>query len=193
MKFKGLIAITVLCSFLTGCCSIVGQSVFPVTVNSNPAGANITITDEHGTVMFAGTTPTTMTLTAGESYMHAKAYTIKYSKPGYNDQVSIVRADIDGWFFGNILFGGIIGMLIIDPITGKMWKLPNQTFGNLSPIGAVPDVTAPASVPAAPATQGNGGSVSGNKTSMNKSSRVLQVASIDQVPQEDRKYLIALN
>jgi hypothetical protein len=73
-----------------------------------------------------------------------------------------------------------------------MWKLPNQTFGNLSPIGATPDVAAPATIhPGAP--QGNGGSVSGNKTSMNKSSHVLQVASIDQVPQEYRKDLIALN
>jgi hypothetical protein len=119
--------------------------------------------------MFNGTTPTTVTLTAGESYMHAKTYTIKYSKPGYADQVSIVKADIDGWFFGNILFGGLIGMLIIDPITGKMWKLPPQTFGNLSPANGA------------------------EKTSMNNKNRVLQIASIDQVPQDMRKHLISLN
>jgi hypothetical protein len=53
-----------------------------------------------------------------------------------------------------------------------MWKLPNQTFGNLLAVGAAPEVAAP--VPAtAPATQGNGGSVSGNKTSLKKSSRAL--------------------
>jgi len=168
MKFKGIIAILVLTSFLTGCASIVGQSVFPLTVNSNPSGANITITDEYGKVMFNGTTPTTISLTAGESYMHAKAYTIKYSKPGFADQISVVKADIDGWFFGNILFGGLIGMLIIDPITGKMWKLPPQTFGNLSP-------------------------TSDEKTSMNNKNRELQIASLDQVPERLRKDLISLN
>jgi len=168
MRFKGIIVVIVLCSFLTGCASIVGQSVFPVTVNSNPSGANITVTDEYGKLMFNGITPTTITLAAGESYMHAKAYTIKYSKPGYTDQVSVVKADIDGWFFGNILFGGLIGMLIVDPITGKMWKLPNQTFGNLS-------------------------STTPEKASLNNKNRTLQIASLDQVPQEMRKNLISLN
>jgi len=193
MKLKGLIAITVLCSFLTGCCSIVGQSIFPVTINSNPAAANITITDEHGIQMYNGTTPTTLTLRAGESYFHAKEYTIKFSKPGYGDQITILKADLDGWYFGNILFGGLIGALILDPITGKMWKLSPLAIGNLSSIGTEPAVVVPVNAPVAPAAQGNGGNVSGNKTSMNKSSRVLRIAFIDQVPQEDRKDLIALN
>ena len=165
MKFKGIVSVILLTSFLSGCCSIVGQSVFPLTVNSTPSGANITITDEYGKLMYNGTTPTTITLAAGESYMHAKVYTIKYSKSGYTDQVSIVKADIDGWFFGNILFGGLIGMLIVDPITGKMWKLPPQTFGNLSPA----------------------------TTALNNNKRELQIAFIDQVPQEMRKKLISLN
>ena len=27
---------------------------------------------------------------------------------------------------GNILFGGLIGILIVDPITGAMWTLPDE-------------------------------------------------------------------
>jgi len=77
----------------------------------------------------------------------------------------VVRADIDGWYFANILFGGLIGMLIVDPITGKMWKLPPQAIANLSPTTAA----------------------------LNNKTRTLQIASIDQVPQEMRKDLIALN
>ena len=163
MKFQKITSIFVLCGFLSGCCSIVGQSVFPVTVDSNPTGSNITVTDEHGMVMFNGTTPTTITLSAGESYFHAKSYQIKFSKPGYADQVTVLRADIDGWYFGNILFGGLIGMLIVDPITGKMWKLPKEAYGNLS----------------------QGGVAMGKKA--------LQIASIDQVPASMRKDLISLN
>lgn len=31
---------------------------------------------------------------------------------------------MDGWYIGNIFFGGLMGLLVIDPITGAMWKLP---------------------------------------------------------------------
>ena len=34
--------------FLTGCATIVGKDVFPLTINSNPDGANIVIVDESG-------------------------------------------------------------------------------------------------------------------------------------------------
>jgi hypothetical protein len=34
-----------------------------------------------------------------------------------------VRAELSGWYFGNLVFGGIIGMLIVDPLTGSMWNL----------------------------------------------------------------------
>ena len=199
MKFKGIIALMVICSFLTGCCSIVGQSVFPVTVNSNPSGAIITITDEHGIQMYNGTTPTTLTLRAGESYFHAKEYTIKFSKPGYGDQVTVLKAGLDGWYFGNILWGVWcpIGFLILDPITGKMWKLSPQAIGNLSPIGTTPDVVLPASaapaVSAAPSAQGNGGNIVGNKTSLNKRSHVLQIICLNQVPKELRDKMVRVN
>lgn len=169
MKIQQMIAMVLVPVFLAGCASIVGQSVFPVTINSNPSGAKVTVTDERGLVVFAGTTPSTMVISAGESYFHAKSYQIKYSLAGYGDQVGIVKADIDGWYFGNILFGGLIGFLIVDPITGKMWKISDkQTFGNLSPVGE------------------------GGKTSLNKE-KVLRIASLDQVPQEMRKYLVRLN
>ena len=42
-------------------------------------------------LMLNGVTPATMTLIAGESYFHAKSYPIKFSKPGYGDQVIVVK------------------------------------------------------------------------------------------------------
>ena len=33
--------------------------------------------------------------------------------------------------FGNLLFGGVIGMLIVDPATGAMWKLEDVYSVNL--------------------------------------------------------------
>jgi hypothetical protein len=40
---------------------------------------------------------------------------------------------MDGWYIGNILFGGVIGFLIVDPATGAMWKLGDPVYGNLAP------------------------------------------------------------
>jgi len=30
---------------------------------------------------------------------------------------------LNGWYIGNLLFGGLIGLLIVDPLTGAMWTL----------------------------------------------------------------------
>ncbi len=117
----------------SGCASIVGQKNFPLTINSNPSGANYLVKDERGREMFSGTTPSTVSLPAGESYFHRKQYNIIFKKAGYSDRQTVVNAEISGWYFGNFIFGGLIGLIIVDPLTGKMWKLPKAaTMGNLN-------------------------------------------------------------
>ena len=39
----------------------------------------------------------------------------------------MLRATIDGWYWGNLFLGGILGMLAVDPATGAMWALPART------------------------------------------------------------------
>lgn len=165
MKSKGMVAVALVLSLsLTGCASIVGQSMFPLTINSNPNGSNILVKDEYGKEVFSGTTPSTVTLPAGESYFHAKSYSITFSKPGYAEQYAVVKSEISGWYFGNIIFGGLIGMLIVDPITGKMWKLPKEVTSNLTA-----------------------------KTALNNAKPTLQIVTLDQVPEDMRKNLVQIN
>jgi hypothetical protein len=45
---------------------------------------------------------------------------------GYNSRTVSVTFSIDDWYFGNILFGSLIGMLIVEPATGAMWKLDTE-------------------------------------------------------------------
>jgi hypothetical protein len=53
---------------------------------------------------------------------------------GYNPYETHVVSTIDGWYFGNILLGGLVGMLIVDPITGDMYTLsPMDVNCNLAP------------------------------------------------------------
>ncbi|MBK9107742.1 MAG: hypothetical protein IPM92_05015 [Saprospiraceae bacterium] len=51
-----------------------------------------------------------------------------------------VDCKIIGWYWGNILFGGLLGILIIDPITGAMYKLKtNSVNEDLSKITLTDD------------------------------------------------------
>jgi hypothetical protein len=165
---KGILIMVLVCFVFSGCASIVGKDVFPVSFQSNPDGANITVKDEHGMVLFSGKTPTMFTLSAGKSYFHAKSYIVSFSKSGYADQTVTLKSTISGWYFGNILFGGLIGMLIVDPITGKMWKLPDTpVFGNLAE--------------------------KSEQISQNSQNPVLQIVEINQISKEMRNNLIELN
>ena len=43
-------------------------------------------------------------------------------------------ASVSGWYFGNLVFGGLIGMLIVDPLTGAMYNLePKKIEQPLTP------------------------------------------------------------
>jgi len=34
-----------------------------------------------------------------------------------------VQGEVNGWYFGNVIFGGLIGLLAVDPATGAMYTL----------------------------------------------------------------------
>lgn len=58
-------------------------------------------------------------------------YQVKFSLNGYEESVVSITSRLDGWYFGNILLGGLLGMLIIDPLSGAMWKL-DQKYLNVN-------------------------------------------------------------
>lgn len=122
----------VICFFFSACASIVSKSEYPVTITSNPEQAKITIYNEDSMKMYTGRTPTTISLKAGESYFDGLDYTVNFQKEGYESQTIVISSKLDGWYFGNILFGGLIGLLIVDPLTGAMWKLDSTYIANLS-------------------------------------------------------------
>lgn len=122
-----LVVLFVLCVvFLAGCATIVSKSDYPVSISSQPQGAEITITNRAGAKVYSGKTPTTLNLTAGAGYFKGENYTVTFKKDGYNPHTAQISRGVDGWYLaGNIIFGGLIGWLIVDPITGAMWTLEN--------------------------------------------------------------------
>lgn len=117
---------------LTGCASIVGDTQHPVTVMSSPDGAKFEVRNENGVVVHRGSTPASVSLKGGDGYFDGETYTIKFTKPGHEEQVVTVESSVYGWYWGNILFGGLIGMLIVDPLTGAMYTLPETVSGSLN-------------------------------------------------------------
>ncbi|MBZ9785638.1 hypothetical protein K9857_29245 [Pseudomonas sp. REP124] len=116
---------------MSGCASIVGDSKYPVNVSSTPSGANFTIQNKQGIVVHNGSTPNTVTLPSGRGYFKGETYTITFKKDGYADTSTTLDTSMSGWYWGNILIGGLIGMLVVDPMTGAMYKLPEDAAGNL--------------------------------------------------------------
>ncbi len=71
--------------FISACASIVSKSNWPLTVNSNPSGANIIITNIDGKSVFSGTTPATLKLKSGAGFFKKESYKIKFQLTGYNE------------------------------------------------------------------------------------------------------------
>jgi len=109
---------------ISGCASILSDSSYPVAINSSPDQADFTITNKNGTPVHSGKTPSTVTLKSGCGFFCGEEYNLAFTKEGYTSTQTTISSSMDGWYIGNILFGGLIGILIVDPATGAMWKLP---------------------------------------------------------------------
>jgi hypothetical protein len=151
------------CLGMTACCSIVSKSSYPVTISSNPPGASFTLKKANGLAMSTGVTPATITLNSSDGYFQPAKYIVEFTRKGVTQTVPL-NASINGWYFGNLLFGGIIiGMLIVDPATGAMWRLDDSVIATF------------------------------NQTTELSHHHGLRIVSIDQIPLSMRKHLVALN
>ncbi len=126
MKTKsiaGFIILTVGLCGLTGCASIVSGGPARVAVKSQPSGARIRVFDANGVVVTNATSPTVLRLNRGRGYFKSASYRIELSLDGYRPANVSIVGSVNGWYWGNILLGGLIGMVVVDPLTGSMYTL----------------------------------------------------------------------
>lgn len=97
---------------LVGCASIITGTSQQVSFSSDPSGAKVIIQPSG----MQGTTPFTAKLKKGKSYIATA------KKEGHEKAVQSIGTSFNGWVFGNLLFGGIIG-LIIDVADGAYLNL----------------------------------------------------------------------
>jgi hypothetical protein len=133
-------ALVIVSVFSTGCASIVSKSKYPVSITTEPAAAKIEVKDQDGIVRFSGVSPTTAILDSGNGYFTRARYTVTAAKDGYTPATFQLQNSMNGWYWGNILFGGLIGFFLVDPITGAMFQIDSPE-ANMSLAPAVTEVS----------------------------------------------------
>ena len=69
------------------------------------------------------TTPFVAQLNTKYGYFKGQTYRLVFELPGHANAEVKLDSSLSGWYFGNIIFGGLLGMLIVDPLTGAMYNL----------------------------------------------------------------------
>lgn len=123
-KLASVIALTAAIG-LGGCATIAGDQNQTIPILSSPSDAKISIVDERGIEVFRGQTPTYANLPKSDgTYFGGKNFTVTISKDGFKTQYVRIKSSANGYYvLGNFVFGGIIGWLIVDPMSGKMYTL----------------------------------------------------------------------
>jgi len=128
---RTILAAGTLAFALTGCASIFNGQTQVVTIKSVPDGAAVTVANRAGDRIHTGTAPVTLTLKRGAGYFKSESYLVTLTKDGYAPKEMTITGNVSGWYVGNILFGGLIGMLAVDPVTGAMYTFPESVSGTL--------------------------------------------------------------
>ena len=110
-----------LAALLVGACaSIMHGTHQDVGISSNPTAAHVTVDGQQ-----TGSTPIVAHLTRKDNHI------VRIELPGYKPYEATLTREVSGWVWGNIVFGGLIG-LAVDAINGGMYKLtPEQVSGTL--------------------------------------------------------------
>ncbi|MEM8750224.1 MAG: translation initiation factor 2 [Pseudomonadota bacterium] len=132
-----------ICASITGCATVVRGTTEVVTINYSPADAKVTTSLNHT----CQASPCLITVSRKE------AFTVRATKPGYDEQVVAVRTKVSGkgaaGIAGNVLLGGVVG-IGVDAATGATKDhYPNPVNIQLLPEGSAkkPEI-APARKPA---------------------------------------------
>lgn len=105
------------------CASIIHGSKQSVAFTSTPSSARVTVDNE-----LVGNTPVVAKLRRKDKHI------VRIELEGYSPFEATLARRTSGWVWGNIVFGGLIG-LAVDASTGAMYKLtPAEINGTLGPV-----------------------------------------------------------
>lgn len=150
---------------LAGCASIIKGSTQDMSISSTPTDASVRVVNDAGEEVFSGRTPANVTLTKKKGYFKGRSYTVTIEQAGFDPVEVEVKPTPSAWYIGgNIVFGGLIGWFIVDPLTGAMWTFEPDSIDQQF----------------------------GEQVSFDGTSRI-SVVLLEQVPQEVRERMVPIN
>jgi hypothetical protein len=127
----------------SGCASVMSSGPREVPIASQPPGAKVSIYNRSGALVTSQTAPFVALLSPKHRYFQGQRYRVVFEKEGYEPAEAQLKARVGPWYLGNLLLGGPVGFLIIDPATGAMYRLePDEIEQTLTPL---PSTSTPAS------------------------------------------------
>jgi hypothetical protein len=116
-----VLGIVVIGIALISCASIIHGTSQQIGIGSTPSGAKVTVSGQS-----FGTTPTIADLKRKDNHI------VKIELDGYMPYETTLTKKVSGWVWGNVLFGGLIG-LAVDAISGGLYNLsPEQIQATLN-------------------------------------------------------------
>jgi len=135
-------------SLICGCSTIVGERYNHVNIATVPSGAEYeVIRTSDSAVVAQGVTPNLVKLKSSAGYFKRGSYSVRLHKEGYEQTTVPLSAGMRGTYWANIIFGGPIGLLIVDPASGAMWALPRAITAEMQPSGVPAPVAITAGQP----------------------------------------------
>ena len=117
---RRIVSVVLAATMLAGCATIMNQTTQAVGIASNPTGASVTV---DGTPH--GKTPVVAKLSRKDHHI------VRLELAGYQPYEATLTRHVSGWVWGNVVFGGLIG-LAVDALTGGLYKLtPDQVVAQL--------------------------------------------------------------
>lgn len=136
-----MLTIGFLLFIFSSCASIIKGSDQVMNIKTDPSQAHCIVSNlRSGQEVAHVTTPSATILKKGDGYFSKGTYKISCEKEGYEKKDVSLEGSANAWYIlGNLVFGGLIGWLIVDPITGAMWNLdPENVDLTLSKRGEAP-------------------------------------------------------
>ncbi|HWV57515.1 MAG TPA: PEGA domain-containing protein [Longimicrobiales bacterium] len=119
-KLRTLVLTVAALITIGGCATIMQGTTQAVGVSSQPAGARIRV---NGTEF--GVTPAVLQLKRKDNHV------VVIELDGYQPYTATFTRSLSGWVLGNLVFGGLIG-LVVDAASGALYKLsPEQVAATL--------------------------------------------------------------
>ncbi len=108
---------------VAGCASVISGARQSVSIKSHPSDAKVTVYNINGAQAAVGQSPAVFRLPRSNGFFAKAEYRIVIEKQGYRTAEVQLEAKLNGWYFGNLFIGGLLGLVVIDPATGAMWSL----------------------------------------------------------------------